>query len=919
MFTVFLSSRACDKCTKDVYVEGIGKVFVTTHISLIITSYNREQYLKEAIESILAQSYPYFELLIWDDGSQDNSLRLAQSYADRDTRIRVQAAPHQGLSCSLHDAVAATKYPYLGWVDSDDRLAPTALAETVAILDSQPDTGLVYTNYQNIDAAGSITGIGDRCHIPYSPRKLLVSFMTFHFRLIRRSLYNQVGGINPAFERAEDYDLCLRLSEVTQFYHLKRPLYFYRQHAGNVTNNEIEMLRWSYKASQNALKRRGMSEQYEIAIKSAFALRRKPETLPLVSIIITSYNAEATIEACLKSCFSQSYNNLEIIVVDNNSTDNTPQLLQQIAEAAPCPFRLVRCADQGQNHAHNYGFLQAKGDYIQWLDSDDELEPRKLAKQVTALEQNESYDIAYSDWQWCFYKNQQLSSRLSFVGRQYGDFLLQLLMDNWRPPHAYLLRRKAAAHLQSIQAWHPDTTACTDREYYTLAALEGFQFLYVPDTGVRYNAGLSAQVTRSTPYEKRVRNLQRMFERFRQSTEQTQTTQLKAPHHFLLQQNRERWQPAFSLLKLSNEGCHIQHNATGKQAVLRKSEARIVRSWLKFSGAYTLEDHARYIVRQLWQEIMMEITQTQGAQTALDQAFIHRELSKAVGLVSSTDESTDELSHASSAAVGHSQENNCAPNCSIESAVRSPAKRLVKGFPLCAPMFNEQRTRVHSVLEQLRLHGWLERASAQEEIFVNDSTSPVLQISFKDIEQVPLSKARLAKKTKVFGIGLGKTGTTSLCSALSILGYKAIHLPKSIDCLDQYDAATDTSVAIAFKELSRRYPNAKFILTVRPVEDWLSSWAKHDQKVHTLTNGRLPSLFLQLRIQTFGQCEFDPIIWKARYERHLREIDSYFSAHPSALLRYDICGGEQWKPLCEFLELPLPQRAFPRQNQTVKV
>jgi cellulose synthase/poly-beta-1,6-N-acetylglucosamine synthase-like glycosyltransferase len=77
----------------------------------------------------------------------------------------------------------------VGWVDSDDVLAPTALRETVAVFQAQPAVGLVYTNYQVIDEQGHIKYNGRACQIPYSPDRLLLDFMTFHFRLIRRSVF----------------------------------------------------------------------------------------------------------------------------------------------------------------------------------------------------------------------------------------------------------------------------------------------------------------------------------------------------------------------------------------------------------------------------------------------------------------------------------------------------------------------------------------------------------------------------------------------------------------------------------------------------------------------------------------------------------------------------------------------------------
>lgn len=114
-------------------------------ISLILTVYNRDRYLAAAMESVLGQTYPDFELLLWDDGSTDASLDIAQRYAQQDSRIHVTAAPHQGRTMALQAVHAQAKGVYVGWIDSDDMLAPTVLQATVEILDNRPQIGMVYT------------------------------------------------------------------------------------------------------------------------------------------------------------------------------------------------------------------------------------------------------------------------------------------------------------------------------------------------------------------------------------------------------------------------------------------------------------------------------------------------------------------------------------------------------------------------------------------------------------------------------------------------------------------------------------------------------------------------------------------------------------------------------------------------------
>ena len=234
-------------------------------ISLLIVNYNRERYLGAAIESVLSQTKTEFELLIWDDGSTDRSLNIASDFAKQDKRVRVLVGNHQGVAAARQAAIAQTTGTYLGWVDSDDLLAPTALAETTAILDAHPETGMVYTDRLIIDAKNKVNGLDERCGIPYSKERLLLDFMTFHFRLMRRSVFEQVGGINTSCAYAYDYDLCLRISEVTTIEHLQKPLYYYRDHGETISRQKSHaQTRDSYQATTEALERRGLDDYFEI-------------------------------------------------------------------------------------------------------------------------------------------------------------------------------------------------------------------------------------------------------------------------------------------------------------------------------------------------------------------------------------------------------------------------------------------------------------------------------------------------------------------------------------------------------------------------------------------------------------------------------------------------------------------------------
>ncbi len=295
-------------------------------ISLIIVNYNQEHFLGKAIASVLAQTRRDWELLIWDDGSTDNSVAIAREYEQQDDRVRVIAATHQGVAKARKNAVAETRGNYIGWIDSDDWIADTALEETAKVLDRNPAIGMVYTDYYDVNSRGKVLGIGKRCNIPYSPQRLLVDFMTFHFRLIRREVYEQIGGINCNCEYAYDYNLCLRLSEVSKIERIQKPLYYYRHHGNNISyRKRKEQIKSSQQAVDRALQRRGLADTYVLKVEGdRFYLRKKPAslipwTLPTLLTSLSLMGAIAVSPATAQQIIPNNDGTMTVITKDGNS------------------------------------------------------------------------------------------------------------------------------------------------------------------------------------------------------------------------------------------------------------------------------------------------------------------------------------------------------------------------------------------------------------------------------------------------------------------------------------------------------------------------------------------------------------------------------------------------------------------------
>lgn len=246
-------------------------------VSVVTTVHNGEKYLKEAIQSVLDQTLKDLEYVIVDDGSTDRSWALIQEFALLDQRIRPFRTKHQGRIQAILDGMNRITTDLVGWVDADDVLESRALEETVGFLAGNKAYDLVYTDYFSMDRHGANLEYGKRCRLAYSPKGLLTDFMTFHFRLFRKSLFQAVR-FEEAVPFAEDYDFCLRASEIGRFGRIQKPLYKHRKHPDSCSARySLEQLIGSKHAIDAALKRRGLDEEYALDVKviGHYAIRRK--------------------------------------------------------------------------------------------------------------------------------------------------------------------------------------------------------------------------------------------------------------------------------------------------------------------------------------------------------------------------------------------------------------------------------------------------------------------------------------------------------------------------------------------------------------------------------------------------------------------------------------------------------------------
>ncbi len=237
--------------------------------------------------------------------------------------------------------------------------------------------------------------------------------------------------------------------------------------------------------------------------------------MPEVSVIIPVYNSERWLDRTIKSVLQQEHLK-EIILVDDHSTDRSLETIREWQKKFPDIIKVFVNPQKGAQTARNYGFRQSTGEFIQWLDADDQLLPGKFDAQLKAFEQNPQADIVYSDWYMDYYNEHgELIRREERKKGYYADYLYELLKDNWSPPANYLMRRQAAERLYQLGLWNPETPVAQDREYFTIAALEGMRFVYQPGFFSVYNRW-SREQTSAMEFRRRLQFQMGLERKFRQ-------------------------------------------------------------------------------------------------------------------------------------------------------------------------------------------------------------------------------------------------------------------------------------------------------------------------------------------------------------------------------------------------------------------
>lgn len=347
-------------------------------ISIAVPAYQTPvEFLKQMIESLISQTYTGWELCI-ANASPDNEemQRVLADYSAKDVRVRFCSLKENlGIAENTNRAFAMAKGEFMGLLDHDDLLAPNALYEIVNTLQDHPQADALYTDEDKV------TTDLDEHFQPHLKSDFNLDLLRSnnyicHFFVVRKSIVEKAGGFRKEFDGAQDYDFIFRCTEnAREVLHVPEILYHWRTHKASTADNPASKM-YAFEAGKRVieahLERTGTKGTVSHTQDLGFYRVKYPvQGEPLVSVIIPNKDEKETLQTCLESLKKNtSYQNFEIIIIENNST--TGEIFKYYKELSrDQQIHLLRWGKEFNYSAiNNFGVAHARGEYLLFLNND---------------------------------------------------------------------------------------------------------------------------------------------------------------------------------------------------------------------------------------------------------------------------------------------------------------------------------------------------------------------------------------------------------------------------------------------------------------------------------------------------------------------------------------------------------------------
>jgi len=336
-------------------------------ISVLVPVHNPERaWLERALDSVMGQAYPYWELCVCDDGSTEEHVgEVLGLYERLDSRIRVKRlGENVGIARATNGAFALAGGEFVGLLDHDDELAPDALFEVARLLQEHPGADLVYSDEDKIDEAGN--RLQPHFKPGWSPDLAISANYLNHFSVYRRTIVEDLGGWREGFDGAQDMDLMQRFSYRTNNIHrIPKVLYHWRIATGSTAagaQSKTYTHERGRRAVQDSLKLRGIAGSVKDGFApNTFRIEREIAGEPSVSVLVPVVGGTPGHVEGLREL--TSYPNYEVATVDvGGAVAEQPKTKGAIGPGRPKGSSLSELC--------NAAVLRAAGEYVLLLDPD---------------------------------------------------------------------------------------------------------------------------------------------------------------------------------------------------------------------------------------------------------------------------------------------------------------------------------------------------------------------------------------------------------------------------------------------------------------------------------------------------------------------------------------------------------------------
>ena len=471
---------------------------MSTKVTIIIPVYKGKKYMREAIDSALAQTYKNLEILVINDGSPDNGAtdKIARSYGDK---VRYIYKENGGVSTVLNMALKEMTGDYFSWLSHDDVYYPEKIEEEVKYLEEHNLIGkkaILYSDYDLIDKDSILITKSIKPHketVEKPEYALLRGHINGITLLIPKRAFDECGNFDEKLRCAQDYELWYRMMKAGyDFIHIPKILAKSRVHENQVTNTNpkvesegnkfwiditddipyeskvrLEGSEYNYyKEMEKFLRETTYKKAADHCLKKTHEMEKQAENqVPKtkVSVILPFYNNIDLVVRSVNSVLDQTHKNYELLLINNGSKDDISEIENLIKKNKQ--IKLINLKqNEGESNAKNVGINNSQGEYIAFLDCYSEFLPTKLEVQLKQMLASSS-KIGHTS----YYKTTSDKNEVINTGIENGDVVSKIIWSCEISPSTVMVDRKYIEE-NNIRFETKNETAGNECFYLTILA-----------------------------------------------------------------------------------------------------------------------------------------------------------------------------------------------------------------------------------------------------------------------------------------------------------------------------------------------------------------------------------------------------------------------------------------------------------------